>query len=202
MVNARLFPVALDLRERRCIVIARANQAEAAEKVAALEECRARVTRIEETQVSETVLDGAFFVLSTIKDEALSKRLRAYAQQYRFLLWCVDQPEYGFVAMMAQAGAGDVRIGITTSGTAPSVAKALRIGLERAMDATFTRFCAQLGTLRKELRVRMPASGHAQQRVDAMRNATSGFEVQIAFRYPPWFRDQSDAAALERRPPH
>lgn len=192
MARAPFFPVALDLRGRRCVVIARPDQQEAAEKIAALEECGAQVTRVEASRVCNTLLEGAFFVLSTVKDEFLSARLRFYAKRYKFLLWCIDQPEYGFVAMMAQAGAGEIRIGISTSGTVPSIAKSLRMGLERAMDATFLRFTAQLAGLRAELRERMPAPAQAQQRVDAMRNATDGFEVAVTFRYPPWYHSNGE----------
>jgi siroheme synthase (precorrin-2 oxidase/ferrochelatase) len=182
-----VFPVALDLRGRRCILIGPEDHPEIVGKRAALEHCGARVERIEARDVCEAALCDAFFVLSAIKSPALSSRLRELADGHRFLLWCVDQPRYGFVQMMAIASAGPVRVGISTSGTAPAIGKAFREALEGAMDARFIAFVRRLFELRRHLRERFPAAAQAQQRVEALRRAASGFEVDVAFRYPPWF---------------
>ncbi|HVA32563.1 MAG TPA: NAD(P)-dependent oxidoreductase, partial [Candidatus Baltobacteraceae bacterium] len=93
------FPVGLNLDGRRCVVIGAADDREAVEKAAALEECGAHVQWYKDPDsVGERDVADAFFVISTPQDERLSARLRALADRHRFLLCCIDQPAYGFVA--------------------------------------------------------------------------------------------------------
>ena len=105
-------------------------------------------------------LDAVFFVISTPQDDELSARLRSLADRYRFLLCCIDQPDYGFVAMAAIAKAGPVRVAISTTGLAPRVGKALKNGLQRVMDAKFVRFIERLAVASARKRRRAhPAAG-------------------------------------------
>ena len=124
------FPVGLNLVGRRCVVIGAEDDREAIAKEAALRESGADVRWIKDPAAlrDEDVID-AYFVISTPQDEALSARLRALADQHKFLLCCIDQPKYGFVAMAAIAKAGPVRVAISTSGLAPRVGKILKEAL-------------------------------------------------------------------------
>src|SRR5579872_6522867 len=113
------FPVSLNLDGRRCVVIGAADDREAIEKHAALRESGADVVWITDpSQVRDDDVAEAFFVLSTPQDAVLSRRLRALADRHRFLLCCIDQPRYGFVAMAAIVAAGPVRVAISTAGLA------------------------------------------------------------------------------------
>src|SRR5271167_3277945 len=116
------FPVSLNLVGRACVVIGAADDREAIEKTAALEESGADVRRVYHArELRDEDVAGAFFVISTPLDAELSARLRALADRHRFLLCCIDQPKFGFVAMAAIAKAGPVRIAISTAGLAPRV---------------------------------------------------------------------------------
>jgi precorrin-2 dehydrogenase len=182
------FPVGLNLEGRNCVVIG--NDREAREKAAALEESGAIVRRITDSQGvrDEDVVD-AFFVISTPQDAALSARLRALADRHRFLLCCIDQPAHGFVAMTAIAKAGPVRVAISTAGLAPRVGKKLKEALQRAMDATFAGFVAELARRREAVREAHPRPDEsALRRSDAI-EAAEGFEAQVTFVYPQWYRD-------------
>jgi precorrin-2 dehydrogenase/sirohydrochlorin ferrochelatase len=149
-VRKAFFPVGLNLDGRRCVVIGGPDDREAVEKEAALREAGADVLRVYDPQrLREEELAGAFFVISTPQDSALSERLRGLADRHRFLLCCIDQPRYGFVAMAAIAKAGPVRIAISTAGLAPRVGKALRRALQRAMDEKFARFIERLAEMRE-----------------------------------------------------
>jgi hypothetical protein len=125
------FPVGLNLRDRLCVVIG--DDAEAHEKAQALREAGARVTRIvDSTMLADADVSGAFFVISTPQDARLAARLRALADEHRFLLCCIDQPRFGFVAMQAIVKAGPARIAISTGGIAPRVGKRIKEALQRA----------------------------------------------------------------------
>ena len=182
------FPVSLNLDGRTCVVIG--DDREADEKAAALQESGANVRRLKDPRVlrDEDVID-AFFVISTPQDEALSARLRALADRHRFLLCCIDQPAYGFVAMTAVAKAGPVRVAISTAGLAPRVGKKLKEALQRAMDGSFAAFVGELARRRESVRDAHPrAEESALRRADAI-EAAEGFEADVRFSYPKWFSD-------------
>lgn len=184
------FPVSLNLEGRSCIVIGAADDREAIEKSAALEEAGAGVRRIYDArELRDDDVAGAFFVISTPQDAALSARLRALADRYRFLLCCIDQPKYGFVAMAAIAKAGPVRIAISTAGLAPRVGKALKNALQSAMGRKFERFVEILAQRRESTRAAHPAPDESARRRQAMIEAARGFRAEVRFEYPNWFED-------------
>lgn len=187
------YPVSLNLEGRNCVVIGAADDPEAIAKTAALEESGGRVRRIYDvTGLRDEDVSDAFFVISTPQDAVLSARLRELADRHRFLLCCIDQPQFGFVAMAAIAKAGPVRIAISTTGLAPRVGKVLKNALQRAMDGRFARFIENLAQQREHIRVEHPAPESSPLRRAAMIEAARGFRADVRFEYPDWF-DQGDA---------
>jgi siroheme synthase (precorrin-2 oxidase/ferrochelatase) len=185
--------VGLNLVGRPCVVIGAADDREAIEKAAALGEAGAEVRRIEDPlTLRDEDLAAAFFVISTPQDSALSARLRALADRYRFLLCCIDQPRYGFVAMAAIAKAGPVRVAISTAGLAPRIGKILKNALQRAMDERFARFVERLAERRERTHAAHPHAGESKLRRDAMIEAARGFQADVRLSYPQWF-DEADA---------
>lgn len=182
------FPVSLNLVGRRCVVIGPDDDREAVEKAAALREVDAEVVRITDPAAlrDEDVAD-AFFVISTPQDAALSARLRALADQHRFLLCAIDQPQYGFVAMQAIVKSGPVRIGISTGGVAPRVGKIIKESLQRALDAKFARFVEALAEQKRRNRTRLPDRADRRKAILA---ATRGFALDARASYPAWFEDE------------
>ncbi len=187
------FPISLNVAGRRCVVIGAEDDREAVEKSAALLEAGADVERVyDPLLLRDEDLRAAFFVISTPQDEALSARLRALADRDRFLLCCIDQPRYGFVAMAAIAKAGPVRVAISTAGLAPRVGKALKLALQRAMDEKFARFIEVLARRREAVRAAHPGQAESPLRREAMIEAARGFAAEVSFRYPQWF-EHTDA---------
>ena len=184
------FPVSLNLVGRRCVVIGDSDDREAIEKAQALRESDADVRWITDSAAlrDEDVTD-AYFVISTPQDEALSARLRALADEHKFLLCCIDQPKYGFVAMVAIAKAGPVRVAISTTGLAPRVGKKLKERMQAAMDKRFARFVERLGMMKLKKQAEAPGPERAQERREAMIAAAHGFDADITFTYPEWFDD-------------
>lgn len=182
--------MSLNLDGRLCVVIGADDDREAVGKTAALREAGADVRRIlDPSNLREEELADAFFVISTPQDEQLSARLRALADRHRFLLCCIDQPRYGFVAMAAIAKAGPVRVAISTAGLAPRVGKALKNALQQAMDDKFGRFVERLAKMRQETQTAHPGLENSPVRRRAMIDAARGFRAQVAFEYPQWFDD-------------
>ncbi len=182
------YPVSLNLVGRKCVVIGPRDDREAVEKVAALREVDGAVTWIDDASaLRDADVADAFFVISTPQDETLSARLRALADRHKFLLCTIDQPRFGFVAMQAIVKAGPVRVGISTGGVAPRVGKALKLALERVMDAKFARFIDCLATQKRRARTRLPERADRRR---AMIAAAEGFDVDARVRYPRWFEDE------------
>jgi precorrin-2 dehydrogenase/sirohydrochlorin ferrochelatase len=178
------FPVGLNLEGRDCVVVGPGDDREAIEKAAALEEAGANVRWIREAhRLRDEDLSGAFFVISTPHDAALSARLRALADRERFLLCCIDQPAYGFVAMQSIAKAGPARITVSSGGVSPAVSKRWREAIQGVLDEKFARFLDALRARRNSSR----SLADAEARKQAGRDAAEGFEVEITVRYPEWF---------------
>lgn len=179
------FPVGLNLDNRVCVVIGATEDREAIEKAALLRESGAQVRRLTDpARLRDDDLDDAFLVVSTPQDAELSRRLRALADRRRFLLCCIDQPRYGFVAMTALAKAGPVRVAISTAGLAPRVGKTIKEALQRAMDARFARFVERLGAQRERFAAEHPRPEQSPLRRQAAIDASRGFEAEVVFRYP------------------
>jgi siroheme synthase (precorrin-2 oxidase/ferrochelatase) len=184
------FPVSLNLDGRSCVVIGLPDDREAIEKAAALEECGANVRRLTDPKaITEEDVKDAFFVISTPQDQAFSARMRELADRHRFLLCCIDQPAYGFVAMAAVAKAGPVRVAVSTAGLAPRVGKRLKEALQAAMDQRFATFVARLAERREKTRRAHPSPEESALRRSAMIEAAKGFAADVRFTYPPWFDD-------------
>ncbi len=184
------FPVGLNLQGRLCVVIGAADDREAIDKAASLREAGADVRWLTDPDsVRDQEVADAFFVISTPQDAALSRRLRDLADRHRFLLCCIDQPAFGFVAMVAIAKAGPVRIAVSTTGLAPRVGKAIKEALQRAMDARFARFVDVLAQMREEMRARRPLLEDSAARRAAMIEAAEGFTAEVSFSFPAWFDD-------------
>lgn len=185
-----LYPVSLNLRGRRCVVIGERDDREAIEKYDALVESGADVTWYTHPHdVTEDDVRDAFFVISTPQDAELSKRMRALADRHRFLLCCIDQPDYGFVAMAAIVKSGPVRIAISTAGLAPRVGKVLKETLQHALDGTFARFIDCLATQRTRVKRKHPAPDESAIRRRAMIEAADGFTADVRLGYPAWFTE-------------
>ena len=182
------FPVGLNLRGRKCVVIGAEDDREAVEKDEALREVGADVRWIKDWEhyADDDVAD-AFFVIFTPQLEPPAIRIRALADKHKFLLCAIDQPKWGFVAMQATVKAGPVRVAISTGGIAPRIGKLMKFALEKALDGTFVRFidCHNAQKERNKMRITTSA-----QRRAAMIAKADGFRFDIAITYPQWFEDE------------
>ena len=122
----------------------------------------------------------------------LSARLRKLADEHGFLLCCIDQPDFGFVAMAAIAKAGPVRVAISTTGLAPRVGKILKEALQRAMDSNGLRGSSTCWRRSgKTSRRCIRRAEESPIRRQAMIEAAEGFAADVKFSYPEWFEQDA-----------
>ncbi len=122
--------------------------------------------------------DGAFLVMSTIRDEDWSAALFARATaRDGFLLCCLDQPAYCTFTNVATVRRGTMRIGIGSDGNAPLLARRMREALSSAMDDAFVAFADRLAALR--------ARTDPARRREVVTEAMRGFAMDVRFTLPP-----------------
>lgn len=199
MANNAGFQVTLDLDGRQCMVIG--GDEEAVEKVHRLLEARAKVTVVNPTLHVElrkltasgkiihrgrtfrsSDAQGVVLILNVLKDDlALAKSLFELAKTERCLVWSMDLPEYSTFMMPALVKRGNLRIAISTSGTAPALAKVLRQNLESLFDEEFEQFLDWLGALREEFKNTEVSDLRRRERLT---EAVTGFQLIGELHYP------------------
>jgi len=193
------FQVTLDLDGRQCLVIG--GDEEAVEKITRLLDAGAKVTVVHPTlhvdlrkltasgkiihrgrSFRATDAQGVVLILNVLKDDlALAKSLYELAKTERFLVWSMDQTEYSTLCMPALVKRGPLRIAISTSGTAPALARVLRENLESIFDEEFDQFLDWLGALREELK---KTEANDRRRRERLLDAVKGFALTTSLHYP------------------
>ena len=176
------FPVYLDLRGRRCVVIGEDDEAQM--KAGALVEAGAEVTvicpedRLRFTEMAERGditlrtrdyqpgdLNGAFLAISaTTHDRPLSESIRDEAEREKCLLNVVDITDLCTWIYPALVRRGDATVAISTNGRSPAMASFLRREIDNALPDGYGMLLDVLAEIREELRrdERMPRAGRWQ----------------------------------------
>jgi siroheme synthase-like protein len=190
------FPVALNLRGRAALVLGGGE--EAVDKVPKLLRAGARVTLVA-PQVAASLADaarkgalawyartfeptdlyGSDLVLLTDIDPARAAELRGLARRFHFWLCTLDQPDTADFFLVSTVVRGPVQIGISTSGRAPLLARALRVALERGLGPRFGEFARSFAALRARVRD-LPKD----RRREVLAGALAGFAMEVRVRYP------------------
>ena len=134
-------------------------------------------------------------ILNVLKDDLdLAKSLYELAKTERCLVWCMDQPDYSTITMPALVKRGNLRIAISTSGTAPALAKVLRQNFEAIFDDEFEQFLDWLGALREELKHTEVSDLRRRER---LAEAVNGFQLNGELQYPNSWKLSSEAQVEE-----
>ena len=169
MTRPHYFPVSLDLRGRRCVVLGAGAEADRkAARVRAFAE-RA-VVRERGLRVADAA--GADVVYLAVRDVALATVLHARSRRDGSLVCCVDDPAHSNFIMPAVARRGRLQIAISTGGASPLVARRFREDIERLLDARVSRFLDRMARLRERVRGR-PAADRRR----AFDEAARGFRL-------------------------
>ncbi len=172
-MDAALFPLFLDLRGRRVLVVG--GGPVAARKLFALLEAGAEVTvvapalvpslsdlaaadriRHVEGRFEASLLDGAWLVVSATGDEVVDREVAAAAEARRIWANIVDSAAASSVHMPARVRRGSVQVAISSGGAAPMLATHLREQLETSLEASLGELAELLSRNRARIRARYP----------------------------------------------
>jgi precorrin-2 dehydrogenase/sirohydrochlorin ferrochelatase len=164
----RYYPVQLDVRGRRCLVVG--GGAVGTRKVGGLLSCGAHVTVVSprvtedlsrlavrgaitlcEREYTPADLAGMFLVIGASDDPDLNRRLSDDAGQLKILCNIADRPEQCNFTLPAVVRRGDLVITVSTSGKSPALAKKLRHELEGQVGEEYAVLLDLMGAIRKRL---------------------------------------------------
>ena len=169
----RYYPVFLDLRQRRCVVVGGGELA--ADKARELRAAGGRVTvvaaqpgpaieamasrgelRLRRRPYRTGDLAGAFLAIAAGSEPAEREAVWREASRRGLPLNSIDDlPRCSFIAP-AVVRRGDLAVAISTAGRAPALAVRLRQWLEGELGAEHSRFLALAGSVRAALAARQP----------------------------------------------
>jgi len=167
------YPVFLDLRGRRVVVIGGGAVAE--QKVRGLIAAGAHVTLVS-PDVTPALADlvgrgaielrprpyhggdlaGAWLAIAASDDRGVNEAVWAEAERLGVPLNAVDDLEHCSFIAPAIHREGDITIAVSTGGKSPALAVRLRQRIARLVGRAEARLCALLGELRPELAARVP----------------------------------------------
>ena len=169
----RYYPVSLDLRHRRCVVIGGGNVAE--RKVVTLLDYEAKVVVIAPevtpkldrlATVGTIALDrrayrrgdlaGAFVAMGATDNSQVNEAVFLEAQSRGMLVNIADDPAHCNFIVPATVRRGDLNIAITTGGKSPALARQLRQELEELFPIEYAQHLQDLAAFRNHLRERLP----------------------------------------------
>ncbi len=167
------YPVFLDLREKKCLIIGGGKVA--SRKVGRLLSCRARVTVIslslvpglrsmvdnkvikylEEPYCAEH-LEGAFLVIGAADDEETNSKVASDCFARNIPVNIVDNPSLCSFFVPSLVKRGYLGIAISTEGRSPALARLLREELESRLEQEYSEFVTFLGELRPRIKREIP----------------------------------------------
>lgn len=162
------YPVSLNIRGRKCLVIGGGQVA--ARKVAGLLEHGALVRVISPELCPELAdlaasreitalarqyragdLEGAFVAIIATDDRRVNRAAAAEARDKAVLVNVVDNAEESDFIAPSHLRRGDISIAISTSGKSPALARKLRIRLEAEFGQEYARLASLLSSVRAEV---------------------------------------------------
>ena len=174
--GAALFPLFLDLRGRRVLVVGGGEVA--ARKVAALLDSGAAVVMVAPaitpalaalaqanrlahipTAFAPEQLDGSWLVIAATDDDAVNRAVAAAAHARRLFINVVDDAELASAQLPARVQRGPLQVAISSGGASPMLARHLREQLETRLDEALGQLAGLLGELRGRIRMQLADLG-------------------------------------------
>jgi precorrin-2 dehydrogenase / sirohydrochlorin ferrochelatase len=183
-----IFPVALDLRNRQCLVVG--TGAEAAGRVEQLCAAGASVHWVTQEallkppncQVSVRPFESAdlsacWLVILADFNAELAQRIGTACESAQIFFCAIDQPEFNSFSHMALISAPPLTLALSTAGQAPALARRLRQLLQPLFTPQVVAYFRQIAALRTNL----PAG---EERKQALTAAVSAIDLSGAFSIP------------------
>ncbi len=204
-MNRRFYPIALNLKGKRCLVIG--SDEEVLDKAGRLADAGADVeliwddvTAVPELEAAgvkirrrafdpDDLTDQFLALLSRKTPDELSLSVASRCREKRILLAALDRPELCDVIQMSLFDRGRLRIGISTGGASPGLARKVRQGLEASLAAEpIEAFLDDLASLRERLEKEIP---DFNTRKAALLAAIDGFEFRAGVSFPAGWKSRN-----------
>lgn len=170
---SRLYPLFADLSGRRVLVVGGGPVAE--RKTQALIDTGARIV-VRSPEVTQRLtalaragaiewqrgdftadaLDAAWLVIAATGDDALNRRVAAAADTLQVFVNVVDDARLSSFHVPALVNRAPVQVAISSAGTAPALATAIRARIEALLDDSTGPLAALLGRWRERIRRALP----------------------------------------------
>jgi precorrin-2 dehydrogenase len=166
---ADYFPVFLDLRGRRCLVVGGGEIGE--RKTRALLECGARVTIVSPLLTPGLAAlaasgrlvhrarpfvrsdpRGCALAVAATGDPRVDRVVAAAARRWRALVNVVDRPQHCDFIVPAVLRRGELQIAVSTGGRSPAIAREIRRRLERGFGPEYGELISRAGEARRRAR--------------------------------------------------
>jgi precorrin-2 dehydrogenase / sirohydrochlorin ferrochelatase len=166
---ADYFPVFLDLRGRRCLVVGGGEIGE--RKTRALLECGARVTIVSPLLTPGLAAlaasgrlvhrarpfvrsdpRGCALAVAATGDPRVDRVVAAAARRWRALVNVVDRPQHCDFIVPAVLRRGELQIAVSTGGRSPAIAREIRRRLERFFGPEYGELISRAGEARRRAR--------------------------------------------------
>ena len=105
--------------------------------------------------------DGVFLVMACTDKKAVNAEVTRDAQERHLLVLCVDDPEAGNFASVAQITRGDLTLTVSTDGGSPTLSAVLRERLEAQFGPEWAQLVEMLGKQREFVKTN---SGEAERK--------------------------------------
>ena len=173
MSGTFLYPIALDVTGRHCVVVG--GGAVGRRKADALRDAGATVSVVSLETVgpfSPEHLDGAFLCVAATDSPSVNAAVATAARERGVLLNLAapgtDDAEGGDFVTMASVTRGSLVVGVTTGGAGPAVAARLRRRLQEEYGPEWTMYAALLAEAREEIKRRYPDADSRAERLRAL----------------------------------
>lgn len=166
-----MFPILLDLRNQKCLVVGGGNVA--VRKVLNLLECGAdlkvvsllpdqklvelaahKAILLEERAFRASDVNGCFLVFAATNDEEVNQMVFEICEQERILVNVVDEPERCRFFVPSTLRRGSLTVSVSTEGKSPLLARKMRENLENNIGFEYEVYTDLLGEARKIVKQR------------------------------------------------
>lgn len=168
MADMRYYPINLDIRGRRCLVVGGGRVG--ARKVDSLVRCGAVVTVVslkaapplvrlaaekaiilKQRPYRSSDVEGMFLIIGATDNEALNRQINADAEHRNQLCNIADRPEICNFILPAIVSRGDFVMAVSTAGKSPAFAKHVRKRLETEFGPEYGTLLDLMGAIRNKL---------------------------------------------------
>jgi precorrin-2 dehydrogenase / sirohydrochlorin ferrochelatase len=142
--------------------------------------------QVREVQTSDVA--GVFFIVNTSRDPILAQRIFDATRQQRCILATLDDPARSDIGFAAVAKSGLLRVGVSTGGASPALARRLREELEKLLVSPKTERLLLWMEHHRALWQQREKSFAI--RAKALRELLEGLSIEGKLRYPTKFLEE------------